>query len=61
VLLSATGIANSLPPDGAIRNPSFPELPFTLRVIAMVSFSFYGRGALEVSNNREARIDYANV
>src|ERR1044072_2707731 len=40
VLLSATAIENSFPAAGAIRNPSGPGLPLTLRLIAMVSFSF---------------------
>src|ERR1041385_3299635 len=38
VLLSATGIANCCDPTGANKRPSFPELPLTLRVIAITLF-----------------------
>ena len=48
VLLSATAIENCFVPAGAIKNPSFPELPLTLRLIAMVRSSFKVRGHLEV-------------
>jgi hypothetical protein len=44
VLLSATAIENCFVPTGAIKNPSFPELPLTLRVIAMVSTPSKARG-----------------